>query len=162
MVVFLWSAEALLTVAGAACALRFEPELGDWSCRELWMDKNNFRRHRQGGPEVQLRAGQRSANPPGHPHNLEENHLIFNVISSELLSGEGMSLRGTCNAERSEASRSLNVRVLITMNEILRLRCTSANDIVQEPIISSEARNPHDAVCGDTCDEDKPKISIGE
>jgi len=40
------------------------------------MEKNNFHRHRQGGPEVQLRAGQRSANSPGHPHNLEENQKI--------------------------------------------------------------------------------------
>jgi len=38
---------------------------------------------------------------------------------------------------------------------ILRLRCTSAqNDIGQEPVISSEARNPHDAAHGDICGED--------
>ena len=66
------SAEALLQAAGAACALRFEPELGDWSCWKLWVDKNDFLRHRQEELEVQLRAGQRSANLPGHPHNLEE------------------------------------------------------------------------------------------
>ena len=35
----MWSAEALLPVAGCARALRFEPELGDWSCWKLWMDK---------------------------------------------------------------------------------------------------------------------------
>jgi hypothetical protein len=66
------SAEALLPAAGAACALRVEPELGDWSCWKLWMDKNDFLRHRQGENEVQLRAGQHSAIPPGHPHNLKE------------------------------------------------------------------------------------------
>jgi len=27
-------------------------------------------------PEVQLRSGQRKANPPEHPHNLEENLVI--------------------------------------------------------------------------------------
>ncbi len=70
----MWSAEALLPVAGAACALRFEPELGDWSCWKLWMDKNDSLHHREGGPEVQLRAGQLSENPPGHPYNLEENN----------------------------------------------------------------------------------------
>jgi hypothetical protein len=70
---------------------------------------------------------------------------------------------GTCHAERSEASRSLNVRVLIKMNEILRLRCTSAqNDIGQETVISSEARNPWDAARGDTCGEEQPKRSIRE
>jgi hypothetical protein len=73
----MWSAEALLPVAGAACALRFEPELGDWSYWKLWMDKNDFLRHHQEGPEIQLRAGQRSANPPSHPHNLEENLFIY-------------------------------------------------------------------------------------
>ena len=78
----MWSAEALLPVAGAACALRFEPELRDWSCWKLWMDKNDFLRHRQEELEVQLRAGQRRANPPGHPHNLEENQKkqVFKVL----------------------------------------------------------------------------------
>ncbi len=71
----MWSAEALLPAAGAVCALRFEPEPGDWSCWKLWMDNNDFLRHRQGGPEVHLRAGQHKANPPGHPHNVEENRL---------------------------------------------------------------------------------------
>ncbi len=71
-------AEALLPVGGVACGLMFEPELGDWSCWKLWMDKNDFLRHHQEGPEVQLRAGQCSANPPGHPHNLEENLDIKN------------------------------------------------------------------------------------
>jgi hypothetical protein len=42
------SVEALLPVAGVACALMFEPELGDWSCWKLWMDKNDFLRHRPG------------------------------------------------------------------------------------------------------------------
>jgi len=35
----MWSAEALLPVVGATCALRFEPEHGDWSCWKLWMEK---------------------------------------------------------------------------------------------------------------------------
>ena len=49
------------------------------------------------------------------------------------------------------------------MNEILRLRCTSAqNDIGLESVISSEARNPHDAAHGDACGGDQPKRSIGE
>jgi len=56
-------------------AVRFEPELGDWSCWKLWMDKNDFLSHRQEGPEIQFRAGQRSADLPGHPHNLEENRF---------------------------------------------------------------------------------------
>ncbi len=47
------------------------------------MDKNDFLRHRQGGSEVQLRAGQRSANLPGHPHNLEEN--LFSKFRGLLL-----------------------------------------------------------------------------
>ncbi len=71
----MWSAEALLPVAGVACALRFEPELGDWSCWKLWMDKNDFLSHRQEGQEIQLRAGQRSADLPGHSHNLEGNRF---------------------------------------------------------------------------------------
>jgi hypothetical protein len=37
------------------------------------MDKNDFLRNRQERPEVQLQAGQRSDNPPGNQHNLEEN-----------------------------------------------------------------------------------------
>jgi len=78
----MWSAEALLPAAGAACALRFEAEPGVWSYWKLWMDNNDFLRHRQEGPEVQLRAGQRKANLPGHPHNLEENHLT-DVLSRE-------------------------------------------------------------------------------
>ena len=41
---------------------------------EVMDGQNDFLRHRQGGPEVQLRAGQRRANPPVHPHNLEENY----------------------------------------------------------------------------------------
>ena len=70
----MWSAEALLPVVGAAYALRFEPELGDWSSWKLWMETNGFLRRHQGGPEVQLQAGKRSANLQGHPHNLEENY----------------------------------------------------------------------------------------
>jgi len=72
----MWSAEALLPVAGAACALRFEYELGDWSPWKLWMYKNDFLRHRQGGLEVQLRAGQRSVNPLGRPPDLEETETL--------------------------------------------------------------------------------------
>lgn len=41
------------------------------------MDKNDFLRHRQEEPEVQFRAGQRSANPPRHPHNLEDGLFIY-------------------------------------------------------------------------------------
>ncbi len=40
------------------------------------MDNNDFLRHRQGGPEIQLRAGPRSATPLGHPHNLGETHFF--------------------------------------------------------------------------------------
>ncbi len=65
------------SASGRRRSLRLELEPGDWSCWKLWMDKNDFLRHRQEGPEVQLRAGQRSANPPGHPHNLEENLVIY-------------------------------------------------------------------------------------
>ncbi len=42
------SAEVLLPAAGATCALRVEPELGDWSYWKLWRDKNDFLRHHQG------------------------------------------------------------------------------------------------------------------
>jgi len=54
----------------SALTLRFEAESGDGSCWKLWMDNNDVLRHRQEGQEVQLRAGERKANPPGHPHNL--------------------------------------------------------------------------------------------
>ncbi len=39
------------------------------------MENNDVLRHRQEGQEVQLRAGERKANPPGHPHNLGESLL---------------------------------------------------------------------------------------
>jgi hypothetical protein len=50
-------------------------------------------------------------------------------------------------AERSEAPRFSNIRILLAMNEILR-RSAPQNDISQEPVISSGARNPlHPAIC---------------
>ena len=36
-----------------------------------------------------------------------------------------------------------NIRVLVTMNEILR-RVAPQNDVVKETVISSAARNPYD------------------
>ena len=48
---------------------------------------------------------------------------------------------GTSQAKLREASRSLNRRVLLAMNEILR-HFVPQNDIGQEPVISSKARNP--------------------
>ena len=41
---------------------------------------------------------------------------------------------GTCHAERSEASRSLNRRALFSVNEILR-RSAPQNDIKRGPVI---------------------------
>ena len=46
---------------------------------------------------------------------------------------------GTCHAERSEASRSLIRMALLAMNEILR-HYVPQNDIGQEPVIASEAK----------------------
>jgi hypothetical protein len=48
-----------------------------------------------------------------------------------------------CRCERSEASRSLNLIVLLAVNEILR-RSAPQNAIGQESVISSAARNPCD------------------
>jgi len=47
-------------------------------------------------------------------------------------------------AKLREASRSMNQSVLLAINEILR-HFVPQNDIGQEPVISSKARNPSDA-----------------
>ena len=67
------------------------------------MDKTDFLRHRQGGLEVQLRAGQRSANPPGPPNNLEENQKLNTGIQ-----------RGEYNQQiRGEAMRTRSLSILL-------------------------------------------------
>jgi len=52
---------------------------------------------------------------------------------------------GTCHAERSEASRSSNIRTLLAWNEFLR-HAAPQNDIKQEPVIASEANQSPSAV----------------
>ena len=51
-----------------------------------------------------------------------------------------------CHAERSEASRFLNLIVLLVVNEILR-RSASQNDIKWDPFKLSETKQAHPLCC---------------